>query len=156
MTIQPHWHCEHSTDVDVPTAFAFRYMTDIRNWNDPPAEFDLDGPFAAGARGTTRMPGQPAASWTIRDVEPDRGYTIEGGSFFERAHVLVHWQFEPISDGRTRLRQRMELFGENAAAYVDVMKTAFEPNLAPGMRRIAGLMARAHSEQRLSSGSSPA
>ena len=37
----------------------------------------------------------------------------------------------------------MELLGENAAAYVDEVKSAFEPNLEPGMRRIAQMMERA-------------
>ena len=39
---------------------AWGYMADVRNWDDPPAEFELDGPFEAGSRGITRMPGQEA------------------------------------------------------------------------------------------------
>jgi hypothetical protein len=143
MNSAPAWECQRSVDVDVPVSFAFAYMTDIRNWSDPPAEFALDGPFANGTRGTTRMPGQPAASWTIRDVEPGRGYTIEGGSFLERAALLVHWRFDPLSEQAATLTQRMELIGENAAAYVDAMKSGFEPNIEPGMQRIAERMERA-------------
>jgi hypothetical protein len=41
MKAAPVWTCERSVDVDVPAAFAWRYMTIVRNWNDPPAEFDL-------------------------------------------------------------------------------------------------------------------
>ena len=115
-------------------------MTDIRNWNDPPAEFALEGPFVEGTRGTTRMPGQPLASWTIRDVEPGRSYSIEGGSFMERAVMIARWRFDPLSERTARLTQRMELLGENAAAYVDDIKALFEPNLEPGMRRIAQRM----------------
>jgi hypothetical protein len=115
-------------------------MTDIRNWHDPPAEFALEGPFVEGTRGTTRMPGHPVASWTLRDVEPGYGYTIEGDSFFERAVLLAHWRFEPLSERTARLTQRMELLGENAGAYVHEMKSLFEPNLEPGMRGIARRM----------------
>jgi Polyketide cyclase / dehydrase and lipid transport len=140
MTIEVAWECQRSVEADVPVSFAWQFMADLRNWNDPPAEFTLDGPFANGSRGTTRMPGRPPASWTLRDVEPGRGYTIEGGSFLERAQFLVYWRFEPAPDGRTTLTQRMELRGENAAAYVADISAAFEPNLEPGMRRIAGLM----------------
>ena len=146
MSAAPTWDCQRSVDVGVPASFAWAYMTDIRNWNDPPAEFALEGPFVDGTRGTTQMPGQPLASWTIRDVEPGRAYTIEGGSFLERAVLLVHWQFDPLSERAARLTQRMELLGENAAAYVDAIKAAFEPNLEPGMRRIAQMMERRHSE----------
>ena len=137
------WHCQQSVDVDVPVSFAWQYMTDIRNWNDPPAEFALDGPFAAGSRGTTRMPGEPPASWTIRAVEPGRAYTIEGSAMFNRALMRVHWHFDALSERRARLTQRIELHGENAAEYVDIVRAGFEPHLEPGMRRIAALMTRA-------------
>jgi hypothetical protein len=68
--------------------------------------------------------------------EPGRGYTIEGGSFFERAVILVYWRFESAIERTARLTQRMELLGENAAAYVDEIKSLFEPNMEPGMRRL--------------------
>ena len=119
MSSAPAWECQRSVDVDVPASFAWQYMTDVRNWSDPPAEFTLDGPFAAGTRGTTRMPGQGTNVWTIGDVDPGRAYTIQGGSFLENASLLSHWRFEPLSDHSTRLTQRLELCGENAAAYVD-------------------------------------
>src|SRR5262245_15013377 len=132
MTDEGAWACQHSVDVDVPVAFAWRYMTDIRNWNDPPAEFALEGPFEEGSRGATLLPGSPPAPWNIHRVDPGRAYTIDMSSFLERARLLVHWRFDPLSDNKTRLTQRMELFGENAGAYVDQLSAAFEPNLEPG------------------------
>ena len=81
----PAWECQRSLDVDVPATFAWQCMTDVGNWSDPSAEFTLDGPFTSGAQGTTRMPGQPPAAWTVRDVDDGRAYTIEGGSFLENA-----------------------------------------------------------------------
>ena len=143
MSVAPAWECQRSVDVGVPVSFAWAYMTDIRNWNDPPAEFALEGPFVDGTRGMTQMPGRPPAFWTIRDVEPGRGYTIEGGSFLERAVLLVHWRFEPLSQRTARLTQRMELLGENAAAYAGEIESLFEPHMEPGMRRIAQSMERA-------------
>jgi hypothetical protein len=78
MSIVPAWECQCSVEVGVPVSFAWAYMTDIRNWNDPTAEFALDGPFVEGARGTTRMPGRPLASatWLVWIV-PDRSPTIQ-------------------------------------------------------------------------------
>src|SRR4026208_2202283 len=70
MNSEPIWTCQQSVDVDVPVAFAWQFMTDVRNWSDPPAEFALDGPFAAGTRGTTRVPGQTANSWVVPDTRP--------------------------------------------------------------------------------------
>ena len=142
----PAWECQRSVDVNVPVSFAWTYMTDIRNWNDPPAEFALEGAFVEGTRGTTQMHGRTLAFWTIRDVEPGRGYRIESGAFMERAVLLVHWRFDPLSEHTARLTQRMELLGENAAAYADEIKSLFEPNLEPGMRRIAQRMERVSAE----------
>lgn len=139
---RPAWECQRSVDVEVAVSFAWSYMTDVGNWNDPPAEFTIEGPFAAGTRGTTRMPGQPANSWTVHDVDPGRGYTIRG-AFSEDAFLLCHWRFDPLSEHSTRLTQRLELCGENAASYVSDIRSAFEPHLEPGMRRIALLMTQA-------------
>jgi hypothetical protein len=139
MTSEAVWACERSVDADVPASFAWAFMTDVRNWSDPPAEFTLEGPFAAGTRGTTRMPEQPTRSWMIQDVTAGRAYAIHG-SLAEDAFVLFRWQFDALSEHRTRLTQRLELCGENAAAYVNDIQSAFEPNLEAGMRRIAEMM----------------
>jgi len=142
VTSEAVWACERSVDVDVPASFAWQFMTDVRNWSDPPAEFALEGPFAEGARGTTQMPGHPSRSWTIQDVTAGRAYAIHG-SLAEHAFVLFHWHFDPLSDHRTRLTQRLELYGEHAAAYISDIQSAFEPHLEAGMRRIAEMMTRA-------------
>jgi hypothetical protein len=138
----PAWECQRSVEADVSVSFAWQYMTNVSNWSDPPAEFELDGPFAAGSRGTTRMPGQPPNTWMIRDVDSGRAYTLEGGSFLDGAVLLCHWRFDPVSNSRTRLTQRLELWGENAATYIDGIRSGFEPNLEPGMKNIAEAMAR--------------
>ena len=116
MSIAPVWECQRSVEAEVPVSFAWAYMTDISNWNDPPAEFALEGPFV----------------------------TIEGDFFLERAVLLVHRRFDPLSERTARLTQRMELRGENAAAYVDEIQSLFEPNMEPGLRRIAQRMEAGH------------
>jgi hypothetical protein len=68
---------EHSVDAEVSLAFAWDYRTDITKWNDPPAVFSLEGPFAAGSRGTTQMPGQAPVHWRIRDVTPNESFVSE-------------------------------------------------------------------------------
>jgi hypothetical protein len=146
MSNTPVWECQRSVEADVPVGSAWQYMSSVSNWNDPPAEFALDGPFVDGARGVTRMPDQPARHWTLRHVQPGKAYTIEGE--LEGALLLCHWRFEPLSDSRTRLTQRLELVGEHAGAYVDGVRAVFEPNLEPGMQRIAGLMVQAAATRR--------
>ena len=65
----------------------------------------------------------------------------------ENASLSVRWRFEPVSDTRTRLTQRLELSGANVPADVEAIRSAFEPNLEPGMRRIANLMVGAMAKE---------
>jgi hypothetical protein len=46
------------------------------------------------------------------------------------------------------LTQRLQLCGGNAARYVDNIRAAFEPNLEPGMQRIARMMIERSAEAR--------
>jgi hypothetical protein len=139
MTSKAVWACAQSVDVEVPASFAWQFMTDVRNWSDPPAEFTIEGPFTAGVRGVTRLPGQADRAWTIEAVTPGRAYTLHA-ALAEDAFLLFHWHFDPLPDRRTRLTQRLELCGGDAASYIAEIRSAFEPNLEPGMQRIARMM----------------
>jgi hypothetical protein len=132
---------EHSIDADVSPAFAWKFRTDIATWNDPPATFRLDGPFAEGSRGTTLMPGQDPLPWWIRDVQTGRSFAIEMP--LDRATLRFEWHLSPVSDRRTTLTQRIILSGNNAAAYRQQVEAGFGMNLQTGMERIAASMVEA-------------
>jgi hypothetical protein len=135
------YQAEHSVEAPVSPAFAWDWRTDVNNWDDPPAQFQLDGPFAAGSWGTTRLPGQEPLRWQIRDVRPGRSFVIELP--LDRATLSFEWRFEAVSDRRTRLTQCIALAGDNAAAYEPQVRAAFGSNLPGGMSRIAAAMAAA-------------
>jgi len=132
---------EHTVEANVSADFAWSFWTDVKNWDDPPAQFALDGPFAEGARGTTILPGQPLLTWHVRDVRPPRSAAIEMA--FDRATLRFEWRFDPLGDRRSRMTQRVVLTGENAAAYADHVRSSFEPNMPAGMARLAAMMERA-------------
>ncbi len=136
---------EHSVEVEVSQEFAWRFQTDVGNWSDPPASFSLDGPFVAGSRGTTLLPGQEALRWTIRDVHPGKSYALE--MQLDGATLMFNWCFDSLSERRTRLTQSIVLSGDNAASYVMQVEAGFGPNLPDGMKRIAAEMTAA--EKRL-------
>ena len=138
---QTAWETTHSVVANVSPACAWSYMTNVANWDDPPAIFELDGPFAAGSQGATRMPDQEPRRWRLIEVRPMTSYTIE--TALEGAAMTFEWTFTGLTEETTRLTQRISLTGENAAAYADQVRMAFGPNLAPGMRRIADAMERA-------------
>jgi len=137
----PVLQLEHSVEINVSPAFVWKYRTNIANWNDPPAIFVLDGPFAAGTRGRTHMPDQAPWHWLIREVQPEELFVLE--MQLDGAMLSFEWRFEALSQTRTKMTQRVLLSGENAAVYAAEVEQGFGPTLAPGMKRIAAEMAAA-------------
>jgi hypothetical protein len=140
------WQLEHSVEAEVSAAFAWSYWTDVGNWDDPPARFEIEGPFAAGARGRTHVPGNQPREWTIAALRAGESYTLE--TDLEGATLSFEWRFEPVSERRVKLTQRIGLSGENAQALADGVQAAFGPTLADGMKRIAGLLEQAAARAR--------
>ena len=132
---------EHSVEAEVSPSFAWDWRTDIRNWDDPPAQFRLDGPFATGSWGTTLLPGQEPLRWQIREVRPGVAFIIEMP--LDGAVLVFEWLFNAVSNDRTRITQRIVLSGANAATYVNQVQTSLGSNLCDGMARIAATMAKA-------------
>jgi hypothetical protein len=132
---------EHSIEAEVNPAFAWSWRTDINNWDDPPAEFELDGPFAQGTWGTTRLPGQAPIRWQLREVRPGTSFIIE--MRLDGAVLSFEWLFDAVSNRRTRITQRIVLSGDNAAAYIDQVRSGFGSTLPDGMKRIADALVRA-------------
>jgi hypothetical protein len=136
------WEISHSVNTAVSISFAWAYMADVANWNDPPATFELNGPFVAGSRGITRIPGQEPRHWQLVEVNPMSLYVLE--TALDRAAMSFEWRFDFVSKNQTRLTQHIILGGENASAYVEQVKSVFAVNLAPGMKRIAAAMEQSH------------
>lgn len=135
------WEITHSVETNASPAFAWNYWTEVTNWDDPPAKFELDGPFACGSRGTTRLPGQEPLHWFIREVNPPHAATIE--MQLEGATVSFEWRLAGLIDGGTRLTQRIALKGEKADIYLSQVKAALTANLADGTNKLAMAMANA-------------
>jgi hypothetical protein len=135
------WQLEHSVEAEVTPAYAWNWRTDIKNWDDPPAQFQLDGPFAKGSWGTTRLPGQEPIRWQIGDVRPGASFIIEMP--LDGAILSFEWLFDAVPNSRTRITQRIVLSGDNAAAYADQVRADFGSTLADGMKRLADALVRA-------------
>src|SRR5262249_26930497 len=132
---------QHSVEADVSCSFAWNWRTNIENWDDPPAQFQLLGPFASGSWGTTQLPGQEPMRWHIREVRPDNSFVIDMP--LDRAVLTFEWLFEPVEHHRTRITQRITLSGDNAAAYAEQVRAGFGATLDEGMRRIAEVLVTA-------------
>lgn len=135
------WVLEHSENTDTSLEFAWDFWSDVKNWDDPPAKFVLEEPFAEGSRGMTLIPDQDPVHWSIRTVRERQSFATEMP--LEGAMMVCEWSFEPISERQTRLTQRLGLYGENASQQAQIVRHGFGPTLAQGMRRIADLIAEA-------------
>jgi hypothetical protein len=133
-----HYQHEHAIEVQVSRAFAWNWRTDVRTWDDPPAQFRLEGPFVEGAWGMTLLPGQEALRWHISEVRPEQSFLLEMP--LDGATLSFEWRFDIVSDRRTRVTQRIVLTGDNSGAYATHVQAGFELNLASGMQRIATAM----------------
>ena len=141
------WEITHAVDADASPAFVWSYWTDVANWDDPPAKFELDGPFVAGSCGRTRLPGQEPLHWLIREATPPSAATIE--IQLEGATLSFAWRFESIAQGRTRLIQQIVLRGEKADVYLSQASSTFAANLPPGMNKLARAIANAYANVRV-------
>jgi hypothetical protein len=137
------WETSYSIETRACVEFAWRYWTDVKNWDDPPARFEFNGPFVAGARGSTHLPGQPPIAWFVRHVQPGCAATIEIPA--DGAAMMFEWRFESVGEGRTLLTQRIQLQGQNAQNYLGYAKT-LEENLPHGMKTMVSAIERARTE----------
>ncbi len=144
------WATEHSVSTTATPEFAWMYMTNMKNWDDPPAEFKLHGPFASGSTGTTEIPGQPPRLWRLIDVNPRESYTIEIA--LPGAVISCKWMFNKLPGNQTQLAQHITLEGESAPSYTEDVQQAFGPGLAPGMNRIAAAICKAYAHAQMNPG----
>lgn len=142
------WETEYSVETEASVRFAWDFLTNVNNWTDPPARFVIDGPFHPGSTGMTVLPEQDPVRWSIREVEPERSYTIE--TQLDRAVLSSQWRFEALSADKTRLVQRLLLSGENARSYSEEISNAFGSNLSAGMEKIASSITHAAASTRVS------
>lgn len=135
---EPAWDFQHSVECKASRESAWKYWTNIANWDDLPAKFELDGPFEAGSRLTTILPGQTLHS-VIRDVKSGHEATIE--MQLPDAIVSFHWSFEELSEDRVQITQRITLAGRNAKSFV-AEASVLERTAPDGMKKLAAAIER--------------
>ena len=131
MATAPAWSFEHSVECNAHRQFAWAYWTDIANWKDGPATFELDGPFDSGSRLTSILPGQIWHS-IVRHVERNRSATIE--TLLPDGVLSFHWTFEDLPNARTRMTQRLLLLADSADLVAQA--SLLEQSVPQGMSKL--------------------
>ncbi|HKA21591.1 MAG TPA: SRPBCC family protein [Blastocatellia bacterium] len=138
------WELKHSVIANASLQMVWAWHSNVDNWarfeGDAVESITLDGPFQAGTRITTKMPGQEPRISTLTEVEPPGRSVIQ--MELPEAVLRFAWTFEELSDSQTRMTQHITLEGPNAEAYVATMEEFFAPNIGKGMARIAEEIAR--------------
>lgn len=142
------WEVTHSVESEATPAFAWRYWTNVANWDDPPARFELlDGSFKTGSHGVTHIPGQEPLNWIVRRVIPRNAATIDIP--LNGATLSFKWSFAATREGKTLLTQRIVLKGENANIYLPQVRAAFTANPPQAMQRLVSAMANAELRRKI-------
>ena len=132
------WTFEHSVECAASRNFAWAYWTNIANWNDPPAKFELDGPFAVGSQLTTTLPDQTLYC-LIRYLEPGCAATIE--MQLPDGVVSFHWTFEDLLETRSRITQRLVL--STASSSLVAQARVLEQTVPQGMSKLIASIEKA-------------
>jgi hypothetical protein len=130
------WQFQYAVDCPVSRAFAWQFWSNVENWLlDTSVEaITIDGPFAAGTRGTSKPRGGDLINWQLVEVVDGCRAVIE--ILLPGAVVRFHWQFEDLPDAATRMTQRVSLEGERAADYLAGV-AELEKGIPEGMQRLA-------------------
>ena len=142
------WSFQHSVECHASKSFAWQFWTNVANWPvvDSSAEaVELDGPFAAGAKGITKPRDLPPVEWQIIEVQDESNARIE--ILAPGAVLKCLWRFETSANGSTLITQRMSLEGEKADEYVTTLGPEMERGIPQGMRKLADAIAEAASHQ---------
>jgi hypothetical protein len=127
-------------------SFVWRFWTNVANWNDPPASFHIEGPFAAGSQIATELPDQTLHS-LIRQVSQESEAIID--LQLPGAVLTFHWTLESFFGNQTRITQHLELSGTNAASLV-AQASVFERTTPDGMSRLVVAIERAYEQRNTS------
>lgn len=138
---KPAWQFQNSVECNVPRPFAWSYWTNVANWDDPPASFNLDGPFEVGSRLTTTLPGLTLHSLIREVVKEFQSDEAIIDMQLPGAILSFRWTFESLSEDRTRIRQRLALSGANAEALV-AQASSLEKTVPEGMKNLAAAIER--------------
>jgi len=138
------WELKHSVIADAHRQTVWEFVSNIANFarveGDTVESMTLDGPFQAGTKGTTKMPGQEPTHWRLVEVKPPERTIYE----MELTEAVVHftWTYEELAGGRTRLSQHITLGGPGAKSYVPILEQHFAPNVGKGMEKLAEEIAK--------------
>jgi Polyketide cyclase / dehydrase and lipid transport len=132
------WKFEHSVECGVSRDFAWRFWTNVDNWAVVDRGIEsakLDGPFAAGSRGSTNPRNMAPVDWQLTEVEDGARALIEIAAPGAVAKFL--WTFADAEGGGTRITQRASLEGEQADQYARTFGKELEKEMPSGMQRLA-------------------
>ena len=136
--MQP-WVFEHALECSVPLEFAWNFWTNVRNWalDADIDSIEIQGSFAAGTCGVTHSKSSGGIGWRITEVVAPRKAVLEFPAPGAVAEFV--WSFEDLG-GRTRIKQRASLVGEQAARYADTVGASLAAGIPAGMRKLCEAM----------------
>jgi Polyketide cyclase / dehydrase and lipid transport len=132
------WSYEHSIETDATPEAIYSLYRDVPHWVRWDAGLELvtiDGPFVAGATGMLTPEGQGPLSYTIVDVQPDRGFSDE--TVVADVTIRFDHTLEPLSEGRTRVTHAVTISGPGADEFGPSIGPRIVADLPEAMEALA-------------------
>ena len=135
------WRFEHTITVKARVEAIWKLYSDITSW----VEWDkgilyasLDGPFAAGTRGTLQPEGQGPLAFQLTEAEPLRGFSDVAD--IPDAGIQVHFthRLRQAAAG-TSITHRVTITGPNAERLGPEMGAGLSRGIPQTMERLAAL-----------------
>ncbi|HJQ34167.1 MAG TPA: SRPBCC family protein [Pyrinomonadaceae bacterium] len=139
--MQPPFEFEHSVEVNASAETAWEFWTKGGNWHaDQSTDWvTTDDVLASGAVGDAEHLDLPFVRSRVAESRAAERAVLEA----EMPGVTFRFEmsFEPVSESRTRLRQRVTLTGPHAAAAAPLLGPMFEQSIRDGLQSLADAIA---------------
>jgi len=139
--MQPPFEFEHSVEVSASAATAWEVWTEHGNWPaDPSTDWvTTDDVVASGAVGDAKRLDLPFVRSRVAESRAAERAVLEA----EMPGVTFRFEmsFEPLSENRTRLRQRVTLTGPHAATFAPLLGPVFEQSIRDNLLALADAIA---------------
>jgi uncharacterized membrane protein len=144
--MEPPFEFEQSVEVKASAETAWEFWTKDGNWPaDPSADWvTTDDVLASGAAGDAKHLGVPFVRSRVAESRAGERAALEA----EMPGVTFRFEmsFEPVSENRTRLRQRVTFAGPHAAAVAPLLGPAFEQSMRDGLNALADAIAKSRNK----------
>jgi hypothetical protein len=132
------WTTEHTEHTAGSRRAVWALWSDVGTWPDWDAgveRVEIEGAFAAGAKGRLKPAGSPAVRFTVKSAEPERSFADE--SRLPLARMSFEHELADAADGGTLITHRATIRGPLTPLWRLLIGRGLERDLPETVRTLA-------------------